>query len=462
MATTGFWPVKGRLKEVVNYAENPDKTTDRKYLDDDLAVALDYVENSDKTDQTMYVSGINCPKKRAYEAMMTTKRRYGKLGGNVAYHGYQSFRTGEVTPEEAHRIGVETAKRMWGDEYEVVVTTHLNTDNLHNHMVVNSVSFRTGRKFENHISDHYKLREISDDVCREHGKSILEDAPFYSKSKKLYWVEKSGQLTHRDILRQDIEDAINHSYKDSMFIYYLESIGYEFVRGFDYQHPSVKAPTWQRPIRIDSLGKEYTRDAIAERLHSNLGRGGLSFADFQPPSRNRKPLLIIVQSHPRYKESDGFTIFFQLVVELFRLITGRPYVEVKINIPITPEFRAIWKDLDKISEAAQFLGKHHIVTEIDFHEYENHLDEKIHELEGVRQKYRNKLRRVKTPEDETALKEKCREITRQIMPYRNDKEICKFITKRQPELKQAVERELQTELGTQRQQQKSYRKDYER
>ena len=328
-------------------------------------------------------------------------------------------------------------------------------------MVVNSVSFRTGRKFENHISNHYKLREISDAVCREHGKSILEDAPFYSKSKKLYWGEKSGQLTHRDILRQDIEDAINHSYKESMFIYYLESIGYEFVRGYDYQHPSVKAPTWQRPIRIDSLGKEYTRDAIAERLHNNLGRG-LSFADFQPPSRNRKPLLIIVQSHPRYKEPDGFTIFFQLVVELFRLITGRPYVEVKNNIPITPEFRAIWKDLDKISEAAQFLGKHHIVTETDFHEYENHLDEKIHELEDVRQKYRNKLRRVKTLEDESALKDKCREITRQIMPYRNDKEICKFITKRQPELKKAVERELQTELGTQRQQQKSYRKDYER
>ena len=460
MATTGFWPVKGRLKDVINYAENPDKTTDRKYLDDDLAAALDYVENSDKTDRTMYVSGINCPKKRAYEAMITTKRRYGKLGGNVAYHGYQSFRTGEVTPEEAHRIGVETAKRMWGDEYEVVVTTHLNTDNLHNHMVVNSVSFRTGRKFENHISDHYKLREISDTVCREHGKSILEDAPFFSKSRKLYWVEKSGQLTHRDILRQDIDDAIAHSYRESMFIYYLESIGYEFVRGYDYQHPSVKAPTWQRPIRIDSLGKEYTRDAIAERLNSNLGRGGISFADFQPPSRSRKPLLIIVQANPRYKDPDGFTIFFQLIVELFRLITGRPYVEVKNNIPITPEFRAIWKDLDRISEAAQFLGKHHIVTETDFHEYENRLDEKIHELEGVRQKYRNKLRRVKTPEDETALKEKCREITRQIMPYRNDKEICKFITKRQPELKQAVERELQTELGVQRQQTKQRR--YER
>ena len=156
MATTGFWPVKGRLKDVINYAQNPDKTIERKYLDDNLAAALNYVENSDKTDQTMYVSGINCTKKRAYEQMMTTKRRFGKLGGNVAYHGYQSFQAGEVTPEEAHRIGIETAKRMWSDDYEIVVTTHLNTANLHNHIVVNSVSFRTGRKFENHISDHYR------------------------------------------------------------------------------------------------------------------------------------------------------------------------------------------------------------------------------------------------------------------------------------------------------------------
>ena len=124
MATTGFWPVKGRLKDVINYAQNPDKTTDRKYLDDDLAAALQYVENGDKTDKTMYVSGINCPSKRAYERMMTTKRRFSKLGGNVAYHVYQSFQAGEVTPEEAHRIGLETAKRMWGNDYEIVVKLH--------------------------------------------------------------------------------------------------------------------------------------------------------------------------------------------------------------------------------------------------------------------------------------------------------------------------------------------------
>lgn len=88
--------------------------------------------------------------------MMTTKQRFGKLDGNVAYHGYQSFNIGEVTPEEAHKIGMETAKRMWGKNFEVVVTTHLNTENLHNHFVVNSVSFRTGRKFENHISSGFE------------------------------------------------------------------------------------------------------------------------------------------------------------------------------------------------------------------------------------------------------------------------------------------------------------------
>ena len=106
MAATGFWPVKSRLKEVIDYANNPDKTTDKRYLDEDLYTTLRYIENDKKTDQTMYVSAINCPKQRAYQCMMTTKHRYGKFGGNIAYHGYQSFKADEVPPYEAHQIGV--------------------------------------------------------------------------------------------------------------------------------------------------------------------------------------------------------------------------------------------------------------------------------------------------------------------------------------------------------------------
>ena len=118
MATTGFWPVKNRLKEVIDYARNPDKTIERKYLDDDLYATLEYAANADKTDETMYVSGINCSKFRAYEEMTAVKRRFGERGKVVAYHGYQSFRAGEVTAEEAHEIGLRTARQMWGDRHQ--------------------------------------------------------------------------------------------------------------------------------------------------------------------------------------------------------------------------------------------------------------------------------------------------------------------------------------------------------
>lgn len=180
MATTGFWPVRGRLKEVIDYANNPDKTTAKEYLDEDLYAAIQYVENDDKTDQTMFVSGINCSKHNSYNEMIAVKRRFGERGKNIAYHGYQSFASGEVTPKEAHEIGIETARQMWGAKYQVVVTTHLNTDNIHNHFVINSVSFVDGKKFRNGIGDRLELRKISDAICAARNKSVIQSHKFYS------------------------------------------------------------------------------------------------------------------------------------------------------------------------------------------------------------------------------------------------------------------------------------------
>ena len=288
MATTGFWPIKGRLKDAIDYAENPDKTTDSKYLDKDLYSALRYAANDEKTDKKMYVSAINCPKQLAYETMMDTKRRYGKLGGNVAYHGYQSFKTGEVTPEEAHTIGMETARRMWGDDYEIVVTTHLNTDNIHNHIVVNSVSFRTGRKFENHISDHYRLREISDAVCQEYGKSVLKNAKFYGGEKGAYWVHKNGGMTHRDILRRDIDEVLSKVSTYRAFFEYLEKLGYEIRGDIESPNCSVIAEGWQRPVRLKSLGAKYTPDAIYDQLMRNQRKPELFWIEM--PERSRAPV----------------------------------------------------------------------------------------------------------------------------------------------------------------------------
>ena len=186
MAVTGFWPVFKNLKATLDYADNPDKTTAPEYLDEDLYAALRYAENDDKTDRKMFVGGINCSAQNAYAEMIAVQRRFGLRGKVVGYHGIQSFREGEVTPEQAFAIGKETARRMWGNRYQVLVTVHLNTDNVHCHFVVNPVSFKDGAKFKNKIGDHKELRKISDEICREHELSVLENSDFYSKGKKKF------------------------------------------------------------------------------------------------------------------------------------------------------------------------------------------------------------------------------------------------------------------------------------
>lgn len=150
MAVTSLWAVKSRMDTVLNYIENPEKTTQRPELFDDASSArqticnvIDYASNEDKTDEMMYVTGVNCAPDTALEEFIEVKQRWHKEGGRLAYHGYQAFKEGpgEITAEEAHEIGVELAKELWGDRFQVVVATHLNTGHYHNHFVLNSVSF---------------------------------------------------------------------------------------------------------------------------------------------------------------------------------------------------------------------------------------------------------------------------------------------------------------------------------
>ena len=113
----------------------------------DLWDASRYVQRPAATADGHYVTAINCLKETALEQMILTKRQYGKTDGYIAFHGYQSFKPGEVTAQECHDIGVALAKEMWGDRFQILVTTHLDKDHLHNHYLFNSVSFRDGRKY---------------------------------------------------------------------------------------------------------------------------------------------------------------------------------------------------------------------------------------------------------------------------------------------------------------------------
>ena len=191
MATTAIWPIRGRLDHVMTYTENPDKTANPKWKQADLQALSDVVEYAMDEAKTRgvvnelehiadegqcqcqyFTSGVNCDPATARDAMNMTKRRFGKEGGIVAFHGYQSFAPGEVTPEQAHLIGLELARRLWGERFEVVVSTHLNTGVVHNHFVLNSVSCVDGLRYCDNKKTYAQMRRASDALCREHTLSV--------------------------------------------------------------------------------------------------------------------------------------------------------------------------------------------------------------------------------------------------------------------------------------------------
>ncbi len=173
MAVTKIWPVRGRLDSLIRYAENQEKTrmpdlTGLAPAKDDLTEVLQYAANHSKTtqDRQLFVSGVNCLPEIARQQMELTKRQFGDTAGIVAFHAYQSFPPGEVTPEECHAIGVELARRLWGDRFQVLVATPLNTDCCHNHCVLNSVSFVDGKLYNECRKTYRALQKASDTLCR--------------------------------------------------------------------------------------------------------------------------------------------------------------------------------------------------------------------------------------------------------------------------------------------------------
>lgn len=388
----------------------------------------------------MYVSTINCPKHDPYGAMMATKRRFGKLGGNVAYHGYQSFKTGEVTPGEAHAIGVETAKRMWGDEYEIVVTTHLNTDNVHNHVVVNSVSFKTGRKFENHVSDHYKLREISDAICAERGKSVLEKANFYGGEKGAYWAHKNGKLTHRDILKRDMEYCLSLSRSPEDFRKRLMSLGYSYSRDDSHREPSVMAPGWKRPMRLSSIG--YTADVLNQRLAQNWEDVYFIHWRNANPVKKATPLLLIEREYWKAQYMDGITLTIAIFIELLRLCTG-DVAEQKAR-PLSPMLREEVRKLDQYIEDYKLLCTENIGTAEELSVFRDSIAGQIQALEADREHIRNRIRRA-DPETALVRKEQAKEITKQIDPLRKQLRQVNRIQERSEKIKPLLDQERQME-----------------
>ena len=160
MATTSFWPINGNISKVIRYVSNPDKTNSGSFSNQviqSLKDVMDYAVNPSKTEQQYLVSGINCEPAIARQQMIITKQRFDKLDGRTAYHAYQSFKPGETDPQTVHQIGTQFAQQLWGDRFQVVVATHVDKKHIHNHFVINSVSFLDGKKFHS-TCERYGMR----------------------------------------------------------------------------------------------------------------------------------------------------------------------------------------------------------------------------------------------------------------------------------------------------------------
>ena len=271
MAYDKIIAIRARLDRCLAYAANEEKTG--------LNNALAYIQNGDKTHQL--VSTINCEETNPFADMMATKRRWGKRGGVQGYHIVHSYAPGELSPQEAHDAGVEFAKRLLGEKYEVVVATHLDHDHLHCHIVFNSVSFVDGQRYRNDFTSYYRdIRGISNEISRERGLSEIQ--PKQRGRHYAEWnAERQGKPTIRSLVRKDIDDAIKNSFTYREFLQRMRAQGYIIKTGENIKHTALKPPGAKRFLRLDSLGEQYTEQSIQARIArqrsggSNLRKEGV-------------------------------------------------------------------------------------------------------------------------------------------------------------------------------------------
>lgn len=360
MAVTSIWAVTTHYERAIEYIMNPEKTIEKPELTPEAIAArkavgdvINYASNNDKTEQMMYVTGINCNPKDAANEFMETKLMWNKTGGRLAYHGYQAFLEGDgqISAKTAHEIGVRLAQEVWGDRFEVVVATHLNTDHYHSHFVINSVSFRDGYKYRRTKSDYWKMRLANDKLCKEYGLHIVVD-PF-GKSGRSYdeWqADRQGKMTVRGTIREDIDYAIRISRSEEEFAKTMKELGYEFKffqkDGTPLEHPGLKPPGAKGYFRFRGLGPDYDLVSIRRRIIEN------SLSPSTP--------FLIEQNEKREDQPKGYGLPFayrSYCIRLYSFICKPKKVKREfISMAIREDIRK----LDKYIAELDFIYKHEI------------------------------------------------------------------------------------------------------
>ena len=260
-----------------------------------LKAAIDYILNPEKTDGKLLASSFGCGLETADIEFAWTREAAGDRGTHLGRHLIQSFAVGETTPEEAHKIGMELAGAVLGGKYEFVLTTHVDKDHLHNHLIFNSVSFVDYKKYHSNKQSYYHIRRTSDRICKEHGLSVVVPGQDRGKSYAEYTAEKQG-TSYKAKLKTAIDAAIPHAKDFDDFLRLLQEQGYEVKRG---KYVSFRAPGQGRFTRCKTLGEAYTEEAIIERIK---GR----FVERKPKENRKISLRIDLENSIKAQQSAGY------------------------------------------------------------------------------------------------------------------------------------------------------------
>lgn len=444
MATTSIWSVKGWLGKLVIYVKNPDKTTNPQYYEkaeltekqaQTLLDVIDYAADPSKTDSAIhdeniethqqFVTGINCLPTTARDEMQAVKKRFGKEDGVIAYHGYQSFAPGEADPKTAHEIGIRLAKELWGEKYQVVVATHLDKENhLHNHFVVNTVSFVDGIRYHRTGKDYHDMQVASDNLCREYGLSVIENIQ-YGKSKHYgeWKAEQEQRPTWRGFIKADIDEAIRMSLTERQFFRHLEEKGYEIKMGKDI---SVRPQGKERFVRLmRNFGEEYSIENIRRRILSQY----IPEKPLAEPERKTRHYRMQGSMKSTRKITGFRALYFHYCYKLGIFPKDRPQNRKRIHFLLREDLLK----LNNISQEVRLLVRHKIDTAEQLSLYKNGLEVQIEKLSAERKALYKKQRTVKCQSDPKlaeAVKKEIDGLTEQLKNLRREVHLCDDIAQR--------------------------------
>lgn len=437
MAVSKIWNVNSRLDKVINYGSNEKKTTNPDY--DPLKTVLSYGDNPDKTEKQLYSTGINCDAEFAYQQFVTVKMQYGKTDGILGYHGYMSFKPGEVTPELAHKIGIEVAKRIWGNRFQVVVDTHLNTDCLHNHFIINSVSFVDGKRCRE--TSWFKNKMAFDEVCKEYGISVIDKPNRTVDRSYINQKEQAGMPTRYNLAKEALSVAIENSKSIKELEYNLKKLGYSCNFNVNHKYWTLTPKGYDRPIRTYRLGEKYSKENILNAILENNRP-----VKYKPFVQGQVQYKLSTRG-TRLRKVEGLRgLYFYYLYKLGYLPKDKPRNNSRVHYLLREDLMK----LDKLSNEAKLLEQYGINTVVELFSYKSKVEKEIETLTENRKQLRNKSKR-KNCSNLNEVKEDISEIGKRLKELRKEILLINDIAERSNEIEEKLE---QAEIDEQKKLQK--------